>query len=215
MLKFQQLRHRYAERVVLALDDLQIETAAQVLLLGASGCGKSSLLHIAAGLLRPSEGRVWLDEVELTALQGAALDRLRGRNIGIVFQRLHLIPSLSVLDNLLAAQYSAACRIDRRAALECLDRLGMAARAQAKPESLSLGEAQRVAIARAVVNRPKLVLADEPTSSLDDANAAQVLRLLCEHARGATLLIATHDTRAKSIIPQQITLPVSDWMVST
>jgi putative ABC transport system ATP-binding protein len=206
MLRFQQLRHRYGTRTVLEIDDLRIEDGAQMLLLGPSGSGKSSLLHIAAGLLRPSEGRVWLDDAEITAMRGAALDHLRGRRIGIVFQRLHLIPSLSVLDNVLVAQYSGGSRIDVDAAMNALDRLGMAAKAKAKPASLSLGEAQRVAIARAVVNRPSLILADEPTSSLDDANAEQVLRLLCEQAQGATLLIATHDARAKAVISQQVML---------
>jgi ABC-type lipoprotein export system ATPase subunit len=214
MLRFEQLRHRYGERTVLDIADLRIEDGAQMLLLGPSGSGKSSLLHIAAGLLRPSEGRVWLDDAELTGLRGAALDRVRGRSVGIVFQRLHLIPSLSVLDNVLVAQYSAGHKVDNAAAMQALDRLGMSAKANAKPASLSLGEAQRVAIARTVVNRPKLILADEPTSSLDDANAEQVLRLLCEQAQGATLLIATHDARAKAVIPRQVTLKVTAAQVS-
>ncbi|MDB5971788.1 MAG: lolD [Hydrocarboniphaga sp.] len=213
MLRFEQLRHRYGERTVLDVGDLRIEDGAQMLLLGPSGSGKSSLLHIAAGLLRPTEGRVWLDDMELTGMHGAALDRVRGRRVGIVFQRLHLIPSLSVLDNVLVAQYSAGNKVDAGVAMETLDRLGMSAKAKAKPSSLSLGEAQRVAIARTVVNRPRLILADEPTSSLDDANAEQVLRLLCEQAQGATLLIATHDARAKAVIPQQVILKAAAQQV--
>jgi putative ABC transport system ATP-binding protein len=203
MLTIRGLRHEYAGRVALAIDALDVAEGAHRLLLGPSGSGKSTLLHVIAGLLRPTAGTVVVAGQDLGALSGAALDRFRGRSIGIVLQRLHLIASLTVLENVLLAQYGAGLRQDRQKAHETLDALGLLAKAGAYPHELSHGQAQRTAIARAVVNRPRLLLADEPTSALDDDNATQALDLLTSRARacGATLVIATHDARVRDRIP--------------
>ena len=208
MFEIRDLRHSYDGRQVLALRSWQAAQGEHWLLLGPSGCGKTTLLHVLAGLIRPNQGEITVSGNSLTALTGEALDRYRGRMIGIVLQKLHLIDALTVLDNLLLAQRLAREPVDREAARGALDAVGLLARERAYPHTLSSGEAQRLAIARAVVNRPRLILADEPTSSLDDANAKRVLNLIEARARdcNATLVVATHDTRVKSRIGKRIEL---------
>jgi putative ABC transport system ATP-binding protein len=163
---------------------------------------------LLAGLLTAQEGRIEVAGRSPGAVSGAARDRWRGRTIGMVLQSFQLLAHLSVLENLQAAQYFAGAGSDAKAALGTLAALGIAELAHVRPNRLSRGQAQRAAIARAVVNRPRLILADEPTSSLDDDSAAASLRLLLEasHARGASLLIATHDKRVTSLVPRCITL---------
>jgi len=176
------VRHRYGAREVLHLERFEAAQGEKWLVLGPSGSGKSTLLHILAGLLRPSDGSV---EV--------------ARPIGIVPQKLHLISSLDVEDNLLLAQYMAGAKQEPARAAQVLAGVGLADRAHSRPHQLSHGQAQRVAVARAVMNRPKLLIADEPTSNLDDAHCAAALDLLETQAAecGATLIVATHDARAK------------------
>ncbi len=176
---------------------------AHWLLLGPSGSGKTTLLHILAGILRPVAGRV-----ELAGQDLAALDRFRGRHVGIVLQRLHLLPSLTVAQNLALAQYLAGLPQDAARVRQVLGSLDLADKAQAYPHALLHGQAQRAAIARAVVNRPRVLLADEPTSNLDDARCAQALDLLLAQATAcdATLVIATHDRRIKARVPNQYVL---------
>jgi putative ABC transport system ATP-binding protein len=202
------LLHRYDGRIVLALDAWRAGRGEHCLVLGASGSGKTTLLGIVAGLLRPSAGRVEVAGEDLTRLSGPALDRFRGRHIGFVPQKLHLIASLDVEGNLALAQYMAGVAQDRARVREVLAAVGMADRLQARPAQLSHGQAQRVAVARAVVNRPQVILADEPTSNLDDGHCAATLDLLESQAAacGATLVIATHDQRAKSRFAQRLEL---------
>jgi len=194
------LSHAYDGAQVLQVAAWQVEQGSQWLVLGPSGSGKTTLLHILAGILRPTAGSVSIAGQNLTALKPADLDRFRGQRIGIVLQRLHLVPSLTVVSNLLLAQYLAGLTQDSARVREVLASLDIADKADANPHELSFGQAQRVAVARAVVNRPKLLLADEPTSNLDDARCAQAYGLLESQARacGATLVIATHDQRIKS-----------------
>jgi putative ABC transport system ATP-binding protein len=208
MISIEGLRHRYGDRQVLALDAWRAEAGERWLVLGASGSGKTTLLGVVGGLLRPSAGRVAVDGQDLGALSGAALDRFRGRRIGFVPQKLHLIPSLAVDENLLLAQYLAGVAQDRARVAEVLGALGIAERARARPAELSHGQAQRVALARAVINRPSLILADEPTSNLDDAHCAQAVELLESQAAacGATLVVATHDQRVRARFEKRIEL---------
>jgi putative ABC transport system ATP-binding protein len=208
MIAVERLRHRYGPHTVLALDAWRAGTGEHCLILGASGSGKTTLLGIVAGLLRPSEGRVEVAGEDLTRLSGPALDRFRGRHIGFVPQKLHLLDSLDVEQNLTLAQYMAGVAQDRARVREVLAAVGMADRMKARPAQLSHGQAQRVAVARAVVNRPKVILADEPTSNLDDGHCAATLDLLESQsaACGATLVIATHDQRAKSRFSQRLEL---------
>ena len=200
MFDLQQLHHRYGDADVLHVDAWSAAQGAQWLLLGPSGSGKTTLLHILAGILRPTSGRANIAGQDVSALSATEMDRFRGRNIGIVLQRLHLLPSLTVAQNVQLAQYLAGLPQDAARVQEVLAGLDLADKADVRPHALSHGQAQRAAIARAVVNRPRLLLADEPTSNLDDARCAQALDLLLAQAAGcgATLVIATHDQRVKS-----------------
>ena len=208
MFVVRQLVHAYNGKDVLRVPEWQAEQGAQWLMLGPSGSGKTTLLHVLAGILRPTSGQVTVADQDLGALSSSALDRFRGRHVGIVLQRLHLIDSLTVLNNLLLAQYMAGETQDTARVREVLGSLDLSDKAGAHPHELSHGQAQRVAVARAVVNKPKLLLADEPTSNLDDARCLQVLDLLQAQAKayGATLVIATHDQRIKSRVPNQYAL---------
>jgi putative ABC transport system ATP-binding protein len=194
------VRHAYDSTEVLNIAAWRAEQGAQWLVIGPSGSGKTTLLHVLAGILRPTSGSVSVAGQDLASLRRAELDRFRGQHIGIVLQRLHLVPSLSVMNNLLLAQYLARMPRDGTRVREVLTSLDVLDKAGAYPHELSFGQAQRVAVARAVVNRPKLLLADEPTSNLDDARCAQAYGLLESQALacGATLVVATHDQRIKS-----------------
>jgi putative ABC transport system ATP-binding protein len=203
------LSRTYGVRTVVAVPSWAVAAGQHSLILGPSGSGKSTLLHLIAGLLRPSRGHVVVAGQDLGALAPAELDAFRGRSIGIVLQRLHLIPALTVRDNLRLARTLARLPPDAAQIDALIADLGLAALAGARPSRLSQGEAQRVAIARAVVNRPMLILADEPTSALDDVNCTAVLALLRAQAEasGATLVVATHDARLKPHFGHRLELP--------
>jgi ABC-type lipoprotein export system ATPase subunit len=208
MFAVRDLTHAYDGKEVLRVEAWDAEQGAHWLVLGPSGSGKTTLLHILAAILRPTGGGVSVAGQDLGALKAVELDGFRGKHVGIVLQRLHLMSSLAVMDNLLLAQYLAGVPQDRARASEVLATLDLADKAGAFPHELSFGQAQRVAVARAVVNRPKLLLADEPTSNLDDERCMQALELLEGQARAcdATLVIATHDQRIKARMPNQFNL---------
>ncbi len=193
------LRHRYSPGApeVLRVDDLAVARGEQLAIAGPSGSGKTTFLHVAAGILEPSEGRVEVAGTDLTALRGAARDRWRGRRIGIVFQTFNLLQGLTARENLLvAAMFGDLPRRERAARTDALlDRVGLREHAGKRPSQLSVGQQQRVSIARALVNRPDLLLADEPAASLDQANAENVVSLLCDVARegGHALVVVAHD----------------------
>ena len=208
VLEVNALSHRYGNTTVLDMPAWSVAAGEPWLLLGASGSGKTTLLHCLAGILVPTQGSVKVGGTELGSLHGSALDRFRGRHIGLLPQRLHLIDCLSVIDNLLLAQYAAGLPRDAAAARGALETLGLVGRAHERPHRLSFGQQQRVALARALINRPTLVLADEPTSNLDDANCSAALELLLDQASrsGAALVIATHDQRVKGRIERRVEL---------
>jgi putative ABC transport system ATP-binding protein len=203
MFSLRNVQHAYDGTPVLDVPEWQAEQGAQWLMLGPSGSGKTTLLHVLAGILRPTSGQVTVADQDLGALSPSALDHFRGKHVGIVLQRLHLIDSLTVLNNLLLVQYMAGVPQDAARVRDVLASLDLGDKADARPHELSHGQAQRVAVARAVVNKPRLLLADEPTSNLDDTRCLQVLDLLQAQAKacGATLVIATHDQRIKSRVP--------------
>ncbi|WP_238010449.1 ABC transporter ATP-binding protein [Dactylosporangium sp. AC04546] len=189
---------RYEQAGLPALDgvDLDIAPGEAVAVMGPSGSGKSTLLNLVAGLDRPTEGKVEVAGTDLGKLSETGLARFRRRHIGIVFQFFHLLDDLTARDNVLLPAQLAG--MPRKAALaragELLDALGIAHRADAYPARLSGGERQRVAIARALVNRPPLLLADEPTGAVDTDSGARVAELLRElNHDGQTLLLVTHD----------------------
>jgi putative ABC transport system ATP-binding protein len=202
------VRHAYNGVDALQIRDWLAEQGEHWLVLGPSGSGKTTLLHILAGFLKPSYGEVIVAGNSLGKLKTAQLGRFRGRHIGIVLQRLHLVGSLTVAQNLLLAQFFSGLGENLSRVHEVLDDLGLRNKADAYPHELSFGQAQRVAVARAVVNRPTLLLADEPTSNLDDAHCVQTLDLLEAQARAcnATLMIATHDQRIKARFRNQFML---------
>ena len=199
MISIQSVSHGYPGGVKISFKDWQINDGDQWLLLGASGSGKTTLLQILTGILRPQQGKVKIGETSLYELSSAALDQFRGRNIGIIFQRPHLIKSLTIEENLLMAQSFAKLPEDKKRITEALHSLGIADKSNNYPSELSQGQLQRVSIARAVINKPALLIADEPTSSLDDKNTAAVLQLQLEQSviNRATLIVATHDKRVK------------------
>jgi putative ABC transport system ATP-binding protein len=199
MIAVRNLVHRYNGSRALSLAQWQAAPGERWLVLGPSGCGKSTLLHILAGLVEPSEGEIEVDGKNLKSLRNKDRDHWRGTNVGIVLQALHLVPHLSARDNLRLAQYLGGRPQSDAAVTDALAALGVADKGGRKPFELSQGEQQRVAIARAVVNGPKLLLADEPTASLDDAAAESSVALLFATAErtGATLVVATHDARVK------------------
>ena len=207
-LKFEGLKHSYGGTVVLALPDWSAGEGQHWLFLGPSGSGKTTLLNILAGLLTPSAGTVSVVGQELASLSSSARDSLRGRQVGIVFQKLHLIAALTVMENLILVQTLAERMADPQEAYELLERLGISDKADCYPRQLSYGQAQRVALARALVNQPKIILADEPTSNLDDVNAHRVIELLLEQAtlNESALVVATHDSRVRHRFPYRLDL---------
>ena len=201
MIRLEQLRFGYdGGEDVLRLDEFVLEPESNILVVGPSGCGKTTLLHLIAGLLLPTRGSVVVDGQDLSALSPAARDRFRGRHIGIVLQQFHLLPTLSAMQNLLVAQSIAGLPVDRTAAHAMLNALGVADRVDAYPHQLSVGQQQRVAIARALVNRPKLLLADEPTSNLDDESCASVADLLLERHTAARRVAGDRHARQSAEI---------------
>lgn len=199
------------DQLVLDVPSFALEAQEEVALAGASGSGKTTLLHVIAGILRPDSGAVRLETatgpVDLARLSEAQRDRVRARAIGIVFQTFELLPAFSALENVLFGMAFGA-GMDRARAKQLLGRLGMGERLHHRPGQLSIGQRQRVAIARALAHRPRLVLADEPTGSLDPARAAEALALLREACReeGAALVVVTHDRAVFDAFPRRIEL---------
>ncbi len=208
MLHANNLEYSYDGKQVLRFPEIACAKGEHWLLLGQSGSGKTTLLHLLGGLLSPRGGAVQIAGTALGSLSASALDRFRGKHIGIIFQQSHFVRALTVEENLLLAQQLAGVKPERKRAAELLAHLDIGHKAHAKPDRLSQGEQQRVAIARAIVNRPNLILADEPTSALDDQNCNEVLALLEREAGevGATLLIVTHDSRLKDRFSHRISL---------
>ena len=208
MLLAQDLTYAYSPEVRLSFPEVRCGRGEQWLLLGQSGSGKTTLLQLLAGLLRPATGHVQLGDARYDQLSDSALDRYRGRNVGMVFQRSFFVEALTVTENLELAQSLAGVPKDNDRIKYLLQQLGIGHKAEALPYRLSQGEQQRVAIARALVNDPLLILADEPTSALDDHHAEEVIRLLTLTARKAeaTLLIVTHDNRLKGRLPHELHL---------
>lgn len=208
MLRTHHLRFAYNVHTSFRFPDLTCEAGQSLLITGQSGKGKTTLLHLLAGLLAPHEGEIWIDDVNLAALRGRALDRFRGQRIGLVFQQPHFIASISLLENLVAAGWLGTGKKDRVKARQLLERLDIDSYAHRKPHQLSVGQQQRAAIARALMNDPAVLLADEPTSSLDDENARIVADLLLQQAwqASASLIVVSHDQRLKDLFSQSISL---------
>lgn len=201
--------YRTGNGPVRALADvsLDVEDGQFVAVRGPSGCGKSTLLMIVGGLGRPSTGRVLVAGEDLTSATPAALSRFRARQVGFVFQMFHLLPYLTVLENVAAAALPGEQGAVRVRAEELLERFDLGPRLRHVPAKLSAGERQRVAVARAMINRPRLLLADEPTGNLDPDSAASVLGLLAGfHRDGGTVLLVTHSEQAAAFAQRTVLL---------
>ena len=189
-----------ANRFTLELPELSLEKAEEMLLVGGSGSGKSTLLSLIAGLSQPDTGRILIDDQNICELTGADRDRFRGKSIGMIFQTFNLLEGFTARENIeLALLFSGTPASEHRQRTDTLlDRLGIG-RHDALPSELSVGQQQRVAVARAIAPRPTLVLADEPTASLDPENAAKAVELIRESCRedGAALLCTSHDPSLK------------------
>ncbi len=180
---------------VQALDDvsLSVQQGEWLAIMGPSGSGKSTLVNLIGCLDQPTQGEIWIDEVDIAKISAAELNRFRAEKIGFIFQQFHLIAYLTALENVMLAQYFHSMT-DKGEALEALERVGLKDRANHLPAQLSGGEQQRVCIARALINNPNIILADEPTGNLDAVNEEIVLRELRDlHAQGHTIIMVTHD----------------------
>ena len=203
MIQTRTLEFAYPASPPLVFPDVDVAQGEVLLLSGPSGCGKSTWLALVAALVAPSAGQVTVAGQSLQNLKGAAADAWRARTIGFLPQKLHLSVALTVQQNLGLAQWAAGLAQDNARITAALRALAVQGLAKRLPAQLSGGQAQRVALARAVLLQPRVILADEPTASLDDAAAADAVGLLLSTARqsGATLVIATHDARIAALIP--------------
>ena len=200
MISTRQLSYRYANGPAILFADFDLAQGGVLLLSGASGSGKSTWLALAAGLVAPGGGEITVAGQPLSQLATARSDAWRAQTIGFLPQKLHLSAALTVFENLQLAQWAAGVAVDKAAISHALAALGVDDLQLRRPAQLSGGQAQRVALARATLLRPKVILADEPTASLDDGACASALGLLCATAGRlkASLVIATHDGRVRS-----------------
>ena len=208
MISTKNITFSYNKDQTFIMPDLFCQAGNTILVTGNSGKGKTTYLHILAGLLKPNSGEIVIDNKEITHLKGSKADKFRGKNIGVVFQKSHFIASLSVLENLEMASWLATGKKHKVRAKELLQKLDISEQAHKLPSQLSVGQQQRVSIARALMNEPKVLLADEPTSSLDDKNADNVIELLETLSKEykIALIIVTHDSRIKQKFTNQITM---------
>lgn len=208
MIIIKDLHYTYAGGSKIDFPDIACQKNDILLVLGTSGVGKTTLLHLIGGILKSQHGTINIDNTNITSLTDKQLDQFRGQNIGIVFQQNHFIESLNVIENVMVAQKFAGNKIDANAAKNLLSRLNLDHKQYKNTKDLSQGEKQRVAIARSLINKPKVILADEPTAALDDVNCNEVIGLLQEQSKaaGSTLIVVTHDNRLKTSITHQVLL---------
>src|SRR6202166_29554 len=193
LVQVEMLEKRFGEVCALDRVSFEVEAGEWIAIMGPSGSGKTTLINILGGLDHPTSGRVVVDGMEIGELSERELTRYRSDKIGFVFQQFHLVPYLTALENVMLAQYFHSIT-DEKEAAEALGRVGLSDRLNHVPSELSGGEQQRVAIARALINQPKLILADEPTGNLDEANEEIIIGLFRDlHNSGHTILMVTHD----------------------
>lgn len=189
---------------ILDIPSFELGPGEQMVLVGPSGCGKTTLLHVIAGISRPESGHVKIDGWDITLMSEAEVDRFRAENIGYVFQTFNLLPGFTALENVMLGMRFARGRVDRVRARQLLERVGLGHRLHHKPTALSVGEQQRVSVARALANRPKLLLADEPTANVDAGHQQQIVDLLqqtCQEENVA-LLIVSHNMEVARQFPR-------------
>jgi putative ABC transport system ATP-binding protein len=198
------LRKEFGNVRALAGVSFSVEAGEWIAIMGPSGSGKTTLINILGGLDMPTAGQAVVDGVDVARLDEAGLTRFRAQKIGFVFQQFHLVPYLTALENVMLAQYFHSTT-DEKEAQQSLERVGLGDRVEHLPGALSGGEQQRVAVARALINHPKLILADEPTGNLDEANEETVIKLFKElHQEGHTILMVTHDPSIGNLADRRI-----------
>ncbi len=198
MIKTESLKFSYDGNKYFDFPDINLDSGENLLIIGNSGIGKTTLLHLLAGILKPESGSINISGTDISKFSDTELDKFRGDNIGIVFQKPHFISSLTINENLKLAKYLSPSKTSGDAK-KILESLNIKDKYQQKPNKLSEGEKQRASIALALINSPSLILADEPTSSLDDFNCDNVIKLLKTQAKDhkAQLIVITHDARLK------------------
>jgi ABC-type lipoprotein export system ATPase subunit len=208
MIAVNNIKYNYSGSNSIEFPDFSFNQGEHALILGQSGCGKTTLLHLMCGILKPKSGTITIDGQNLANLSGAQLDKFRGKKIGIIFQTPHFADALTVKENLNLAQYLAGRPKNDAEIKSILEDLSISHKLKSSVKALSQGEKQRVTIARALINKPTLILADEPTSALDDKNCEAVVNLLKSQAQkqNATLLIVTHDNRLNQMFNQKLIL---------
>lgn len=199
MIATQNLTFSYATDKQFAFPDFSCADRETMLILGKSGKGKTTFLHLMALLLKPTGGKIQINNQEISQLSVSSAADFRAENVGIIYQKPHFVHALSVMDNLLLSNYLAGKNQAKDKAQHLAESLGFAEHLSKKTTQLSQGEQQRVSIARALMNSPSVILADEPTSSLDDDNCLKVINLLKKQTQeiGASLVVVTHDQRLK------------------
>jgi putative ABC transport system ATP-binding protein len=206
LVQVEQLEKRFGDVRALDRVSFEVEAGEWIAIMGPSGSGKTTLINILGGLDHPTAGRVVVDGLEIGNLGERELTRYRADKIGFVFQQFHLVPYLTALENVMLAQYFHSIT-DEKEAAAALARVGLSDRLTHVPAELSGGEQQRVAIARALINNPKVILADEPTGNLDEANEGVVLKLLHElHDAGHTILVVTHSNAIGNLADRRVEL---------
>ena len=208
MLKTKEVKFSYSKENQMSFPDLNVKKGESLLVLGESGSGKTTLIQIIAGLLKPNSGLVEFNGTNYEKLTQKKLDQFRGRHIGMVFQKPHFVRNISIIENIMLSLYLSKNKHDEKQIKELLEQVGLKNKANFLPDQLSQGEQQRSAIALAVAKRPDMILADEPTSSLDDSNCYKTIRLLKNQAQSnnAQLIIITHDQRLKDQFKNSISL---------
>lgn len=208
MIQTKNIHFSYGKGTDFRFPDIAASSGESLLITGGSGKGKTTLLHLLGGLQRPQSGEVIIENTNIASLSEKKLDHFRGKNIGLVLQQSYFVASLNVLENVVLASWLATGKQATEKAKQLFEQLDLAAHLHKLPSQLSIGQQQRVSIARALINEPKLLLADEPTSSLDDENAFKVADMLSHLAKqyGTALVIVTHDQRLKDRFPNQISL---------
>lgn len=208
MITTSNLKYSFNASSQLTFPDWEVLDGEHGLILGPSGCGKTTFLHLLSGLIKPTFGSIQYDEVAINDLGPREMDQFRGENIGLVFQKPHLIAALTVRQNIQLATFFGKKPEQNEQIEGLLESLGLVDLVDRKINEISQGQAQRVAIARALINSPKVIFGDEPTASLDDASCEKVIQLLQEQAEkhNATLVLATHDHRVKSHFSNQLQL---------
>ncbi|MDX1948557.1 MAG: ABC transporter ATP-binding protein [Pirellulaceae bacterium] len=209
MLQLRNVKKAYVEPSgerlpILDIPSFAVSAGEQMVLVGRSGCGKTTLLHVIAGITRADSGEINIDGIELAGLSESGVDKVRASKLGYVFQTFNLLPGFTALENVLLGMTFARGRKDPVRARHLLDRVGLSHRATHKPGALSVGEQQRVAVARALANKPRVLLADEPTANIDPRNQQKIIDLIRDTCReeSIALVIVTHSPEVASQFPR-------------